>query len=110
MKKEDFAGLLESVQQAGEILRGTRQPSRHFVRHIDEAETGRNRSGLAVCVETDDPELLIPFKVYEVEFIDDVVCLTDEAGESAVYPREFLLALSFDVSTENLLRERMKAA
>lgn len=110
MNKKDFEGLLKSVEQAGEILRGTCKPSREFVYEVNENQLGKSVKGFAVCVETDDPELLVPFKVYEVEFVDTYVCVIDEDGERAVYPAEFFIALSFDPPTESLLRERMKSA
>lgn len=47
MKKEQFAELLESVRQGGEILRGERAPSREF--HVDATSVKQMRaaSGLS---------------------------------------------------------------
>ncbi len=57
----------------------------------------------AVCLETDDRELLIPFKVYRVKLRGEYVCVTDEIGESAVYPSSFFLPLQLPPETVNAL-------
>ncbi len=57
----------------------------------------------AVCLETDDRELLIPFKVYRVKLRGEYVCVIDEIGESAVYPNSFFLPLQLPPETVNLL-------
>ncbi len=57
----------------------------------------------AVCLETDDRELLIPFKVYRVKSRGEYVCVIDETGESAVYPSSFFLPLQLPPETANVL-------
>jgi len=57
----------------------------------------------AVCLETDDRELLIPFKVYRVKLRGEYVCIIDEKGESAVYPKSFFLPLQLPPETVNVL-------
>ena len=57
----------------------------------------------AVCLETDDCELLIPFKVYRVKQRGKYVCVIDEIGESAVYPSSFFLPLQLPPETVNVL-------
>ncbi len=57
----------------------------------------------AICLETDDRELLIPFKVYRVKLRDEYVCVTDEIGESAVYPSSFFLPLQLPPEAVNVL-------
>lgn len=58
MKKEDFEGLLESVKEAGEILRGERKPACEI---FIEADTILPKDeGYAFCVKTDDSKLLVP--------------------------------------------------
>lgn len=57
----------------------------------------------AVCLETDDRELLIPFKIYQIKLRGEYVCVTDEKGESAVYPKNFFLPLQLPPETVNVL-------
>ena len=52
-----------------------------------------NQEAFALCLKTDDAELLIPFKVYRVKLRGKYVCVTDESGESAVYPSDFFVTL-----------------
>ena len=58
---------------------------------------------LAIYLETDDHELLIPFKVYRVKLRGEYVCVTDEKGETAVYPRSVFLPLQLPPETANVL-------
>ena len=57
----------------------------------------------AVCLETDDRELLIPFKIYRVKLRGEYVCVIDEIGEPAVYPNSFFLPLQLPPETINVL-------
>ena len=57
----------------------------------------------AVCLETDDAELLVPFKVYRIKMRGEYVCVIDEQGEVAVYPSEFFLPLQLPAETVNAL-------
>jgi len=47
MNTKDFDQLCESIQQAGEIRRGTRKPSRVFVREEPDVRAIRERLGLS---------------------------------------------------------------
>ncbi len=93
MNEQDFKELLESVREGGQILRGEREPSRVFEvnapRGMKEPETH-----FAVCVQTDDPELLIPRKIYEVTTLaSGRVLVLDEAGETAIYPADHFILM-----------------
>ncbi len=57
----------------------------------------------AVCLKTDDRELLIPFKVYRVKLRGEYVNVIDESDESAVYPRSFFLPLQLPPEIVNIL-------
>jgi len=57
----------------------------------------------AVCLETDDRELLIPFKIYQIKRRGEYVCVIDEIGESAVYPKDFFLPLQLPPEIVNVL-------
>lgn len=58
----------------------------------------QRREVLAICVLTDDPELITPLKLYKVTIIDDSVFVIDNEGEAAVYPAEFFMPLSLSNS------------
>ena len=51
-------------------------------------------SGTAVCINTENPELLLPRKIYNVIFIgEDLVQVTDETGENAIYSSKLFLRI-----------------
>ena len=110
MKKKDFEGLSESVKEAGEILRGERDPSREFFIEVPDIKPPRDE-GFALCVKTDDDDLLIPSKVYRAWFLTGGrIRIIDEAGEAAVYPPEFFLRVEFTSEVKNALENLQQAA
>ena len=110
MKKKNFEGLLESVKEAGQILRGEKQPAREFLIEVPDIKPPRDE-GFALCVETDDTELLISSKVYRAWFLSSGrVRVIDEAGEAAVYPPEFFIRVEFSSKVETVLERLQKAA
>jgi hypothetical protein len=96
MKRENFVGLVESVREAGKILRGEIAPSREF--RIEIPEPDKNSQGFALCIKTDDSALLIPLKIYQAKFSQGVVGVVDEEGEAAIYPAEFFVRI--DIPSE----------
>src|SRR5215210_209758 len=101
MKKELFNELLESIKEGGAITRGEQQPSRIF--NLPDSPHVEVQKRFAVCVLTDDPELLILRKVYQVEVIGDRICVKDEAGELAVYPADHFVLLELPREAEEAL-------
>lgn len=100
MKKKDFERLKQSVIEAGQILRGGRQPARETIYEVTTRPALANL--LAVCVVTDDPGLLMPRKIYEIIVVDGKYArVIDEAGEAAVYPADFFLPLSLPQEIES---------
>ncbi len=57
----------------------------------------------AVCLETDDSELLIAFKVYRIKLRGEYVRVIDEKGDVAVYPESFFLPLQLASEAINTL-------
>jgi hypothetical protein len=104
MKKEDFEGLKQSVAEAGRIKRGETQPSREFV-HEEPGSHQRPPKAFAVCVETDDVELLMPRKIYEIELTGDYARVIDEAGEAAVYPAQFFIPISLPSEVQQIIAQ-----
>ena len=109
MKKAEYERLLESVRQGGAILRGEAAPSRTF-----EFPTPTHRrkleTRLAVCVKTDDPELLIVNKIYQVNPLDDdLIRVIDEAGEAAIYAADHFIYVSFPPRVERVLSHLAKS-
>lgn len=102
MNKKRFDEFVESVKQGGAILRGELQPSRTFELQKDSQD--KTASTWAICLKTDDPELLIPFKVYHVHLSGKtLIGVIDEIGESAIYPAENFLILNLPPSAEKRL-------
>ena len=102
MKKEQLDELLESVQQGGAILRGEATPSRVFELPTPAERQAPSRQ-FAICVETDDPALIVPRKIYQVTRLDDRVRVVDEAGETAVYPVEYFILIDLPQEIERAL-------
>jgi hypothetical protein len=105
MKEKDFQGLLESVREAKQVLRGETSTTRTFTIEIS-SPTSPPQTGFVICLQTDDPSLLIPLKIYAATFSQSgFVRITDEAGEAAVYPEDFFLPISFPKEVEQLLAQ-----
>jgi hypothetical protein len=106
MKKENFESLKESIIEAGKIMRGEMKASREFVIEIEESERQNPLETWAVCVETDDDELLIVGKIYQIQIGGNSVWVTDEEGESTLCPKEFFVPISLPQEVS----ARLKAA
>ncbi len=109
MKKAEYERLLASVRQGGAILRGDAEASRTFELP---APTRRQKpeARLAICIKTDDHELLVVNKIYPVSPLgDDLIRLIDEAGEAAIYPADHFLYVSFPPKVERVLSHPARA-
>ena len=108
MTKTEYERLLESVRQGGAILRGEVAASRSFE---FPASGGRKlETRLAICVRTDDPNLLIVNKIYQVNLLDhDLIRVIDEEGEAAIYPADHFLYVSFPPKVERVLSHLAKS-
>ena len=106
MRKDRFEQLLESVREGGAILRGEVKPSRVFhYPSIPKKQRNPDKS-LAICIKTDDPELLIPNKIYQATLLEnDLLKVIDEADEAAIYPSDHFLLVSFPPEVEKLLAQ-----
>ena len=104
MKKEDFEGLKESIIEAGKIMRGEAQPSREFIYEVPDSFPPPVKM-LAVCVETDDEALLVPRKIYEIEVTGEFARVIDEAGEAAVYPARFFIAVNLPAEVRQIITQ-----
>lgn len=102
MNDERFRQLKASVIEAGLILRGKQKPSREFQYSV--VEKPKNLEEIwAVCLESDDADLLIPRKLYLVKFGENGVWVRDEAGDVTVCDKEDFLPLAFTPEVEELL-------
>jgi hypothetical protein len=62
--------------------------------------------GLAVCIKTDNAELLQKRKIYNGIFIgDDLVQVTDETGENAIYSTKYFLRIHLPAEMENIIEK-----
>jgi len=78
-------------------------PVRETKLKMPEKSSDDSQEIFAVCLETDDRDLLIPFKIYRIKLRGEYVCVRDELGESAVYPKNFFLPLQLPSETINAL-------
>ncbi len=79
------------------------KPARETKVKIPDESNGNSDEVFAVCFETDDRELLVPFKIYRIKPRGEYVCVIDEQGEAAVYPADFFLTLQLPAETVNAL-------
>ena len=107
MTKENFEGLKQSIIEAGQIMRGEIPPSREFIYEVP-PDRPKPATMYAICVETDDETLLIPRKVYEITVSGKYASLTDEEGESAVYPVDFFIPLQLPAEAAQRLRQTVR--
>ena len=67
--------------------------------------------GKAVCIKTGFEELLLPRKIYNAIFIgDDLIQVTDETGENAIYSSKFFLRIHLPAEIEAALNDLEKIA
>jgi len=78
-------------------------PTRETKLKMPEKPSDDSTEIFAVCLETDDRELLIPFKIYRISLRGEYALVTDEAGDAAVYPKDFFLPLQLPPETANVL-------
>src|SRR5947207_4403003 len=105
MKEKDFQGLIEAVHEAKHILRGGKAATRAFTVEVSSPRM-KPSSGFVICLQTDDPSLLIPLKIYAATFSQSgFVRVIDETGEAAIYPEDFFLPVSFPKEVEHLLTQ-----
>ena len=110
MNEKDFESLLKSVNEAGQILRGELKPTRAIQIKVSKLPSAK-REGFALCLKSDEPDLLVPMKVYRVKFSSNgYIGVIDEEGEAAFYPPEFFIKLDFSSEVENVLENLQKAA
>lgn len=108
MKKAEYDKLLQSVRQGGAILRGEVPPSRMFS-YPTSQRNGKPVTRLAICVKSDDPELLVVNKIYSVTpLVDDLIRVIDEEGVAAVYSSDHFLYVSFPTKVEQVLSRLSK--
>ena len=105
MNETNFSELLQGVREAKQILRGEKKAAREFVVEVPPT-TAQAQTHYALCVQTDDPALLVPRKVYTATYSQaGLVRITDEAGETAIYPQEFFLPIAFPKEVEQVLEQ-----
>jgi hypothetical protein len=73
------------------------------------AERPKKEEILAVCLESDDPQLLIPMKIYKIGLRGDKARVIDEEGEVAIYPLDYFLVLPLAEETVNTLEKYQNA-
>ncbi len=95
--KKRFKQIDRSHRPNAAIDKGLRESK---ARSSDSEET---EEIFAVCLETDDAELLVPFKIYRVALRGEYARVIDEKGEVAVYPKNFFLPLQLPSETINAL-------
>ena len=95
MKTERFEQLKGSVIEAGRIMRGEQKPSREFRFEVID-NPGPSEERWAICMDSDDHQLLIPRKLYLVRFGETGVWVRDENGEITSCDVEDFVPVAFD--------------
>lgn len=105
MNEANFSELLRSVREAKQILRGEKKAAREFEVEVPPA-AAQPATSYALCVQTDDPTLLTPRKIYLATYSQaGLVQVVDEAGESALYPKEFFVPIALPKEIEQVLAQ-----
>lgn len=104
MNAERFEQLKSSVIEAGMIMSGAKKPSREFKFEIV-AKPEPLQEMWAICLESDDPELLVPCKLYLVKYGETGVWVRDENGEMVACDKEDFLPVAFAPEVQELLAE-----
>ena len=104
MDKELFNELIESIEDAGAIMRGEKRPSREF--HFPEPPP-RPRQ-YAICVTKTEPEFLTYCKVYElipdeIAAREQEVRVFDDTDECAPYPADYFVAIELPRDVQEAL-------
>jgi len=102
MNSERFEQLRSSVIEAGLIMSGERKPSREFT-HDVVIKPKPLQEIWAICLESDDPQILIPRKLYLVKYGETGVWVRDESGEMVACDKEDFLPLTFTPEVSELL-------
>lgn len=110
MSAENFGRLKRSIIEAGKIKRGELLPVRESVYKFDTTDLPEPFESWAFCVETDDEELLIPGKVYQVKVLSGGFWVRDEAGDATLCPAEFFLPVSLPAEVTRRLTDLAQAA
>lgn len=82
-------------------------------RRKNPSERARQRNpakDFAICLSSDDPELLIPLKIYQVEVTETGIRVKEESGDLVDYPEEYFALVSFPQDLERRLKEAQQAA
>ena len=104
MNAERFEQLKSSMVEAGMIMSGSKIPSREFRFEIV-TEPKPLQEMWAICLESDDPESLIPRKLYLVKYGETGLWVRDERGEMTVCDKEDFLPIAFEPEVRELLAE-----
>ena len=70
----------------------------------------KDKSRFAVCVKTEDPDLLTPRMIYEIRPDDsaaksNLVRVIDNEGEDYLYPADFFLFVDFPLAVRRTLQK-----
>lgn len=91
-----------------EILREKllKQGGRVFERETQKFD---KETAFAICVKSDEEELLMPLKVYEVTLSKtEYVGVVDENGEKAIYPANFFVFLELTPNVSQLIKQAVE--
>jgi hypothetical protein len=74
-----------------------------------ETQNFEKETAFAICVKSDEEELLVPLKVYEVTLSKtEYVGVIDENGEKAIYPANFFVLLDLTPNVSRLIKEAVE--
>lgn len=104
MKAGHFEQLKGSIVEAGMIMRGQRPPSREFRFEVVDTPQPPQETW-AICIDSDDHQLLIPRKLYLVRFGETGVWIRDEGGEMTSCDTDDFVPVAFAAEVQQLLAE-----
>jgi hypothetical protein len=103
VSEEVFKTLSNSLNEAGEILRGETKEFRQFTR--TRPPSAKSTNLLAVCAVSDDEDL-IPGKLYRVKVLPSGnLSLKDESGETVICDPSDFIIVEFQPAVEKRIRK-----
>lgn len=107
---ENQQKLKEKIMKNGEMKEeydfsnGTRGMFRNLIKE-KKSDLPRTK-GLAVCIKTDNEELLRQRKIYNAMFIgEELIQVTDESGGESIYPANCFLRIQLPAEVENIIEK-----
>lgn len=92
------------IKEEYDFSNGTRGMFRNLIK--EKKKDLPKTKGLAICIKTDNSELLQQRKIYNAVFIgEELVQVIDESGEEAIYAANCFLRIELPAEVEKIIEK-----